>query len=81
VEYEDAGREGLRESTGEILGLMPFGCWGEEDADMEFWDGDCPKFGEVFWCRKSENRTERNWTNNQQDFHMSRDQYQPTQYL
>ena len=54
MEYEDAGREGLRESTGEILGLMPFGCWGEEDADMEFWDGDCPKFGEVFWSEIGE---------------------------
>lgn len=61
MEYEDAGWEGLRESTGEILGLMPFGCWGEEDADIEFWDGDCPKFG-VGVGRKSENRTERNWT-------------------
>ena len=33
VEYEDAGRDGLSESTGAILGLMPFGCGGEE-VDM-----------------------------------------------
>ena len=34
VEYEDAGRDGLSELTGGILGSMPFGCGGEE-VDME----------------------------------------------
>jgi hypothetical protein len=35
VEYEDAGRDGLRESTGEVLGLMPFCCWGEEVVEVD----------------------------------------------
>lgn len=35
VEYEDAGRDGLRESTGEVLGLIPFCCCGEEVVEVD----------------------------------------------
>jgi hypothetical protein len=85
VEYEDAGREGLRESTGEIFGLMPFGCWGEEDADMEFG----VEFGMVIVRNLAKFFGVGNRrigpseigpvTIDQQDFHMSRDHYHTTQ--